>query len=754
MSQADLHPDDGERETRGWNLALGGVLILSLFLRWPYPGPEWVHVDEWQFVLRPLGFWSGDLHPYFFFYPTFQFYLASLLYYPYYLFFYGGAIEHFVASRYFVGGEDLIGLIRGLHSLMATGTVAVCAFLGRRLYGPVGGLLAAGALAVMPLAVRFAHLANTDTPMVLWIGLATLWGVRIVQEGRLRDCLMAGVFVGLAGATKYPGALVAVPVGLACWLRVPSLRDRGIWLAGGAAVLTFALASPYVVLDAPAALEALGKMGEDHVLSDKHSSGVSWSHMLRVNLRYGLGWVGLVMLVPALFWDPRRRRREEWVVIVGLLVFLLLLVVARSDFMRYGLPLTPLVAVLWVRPLSIFAGDRRLLVLACAVLMIEPLYASWRTRSLLSGEDTRQQVKALLEEQAEGGCYVFQPTKGAEMIEGMSPKRLFSRQHHFLQSYGVDDLQAAYEWLSRQEDLPLLLLHCGYRPGTQRLAEEGAEPGSTGWLVLLDHPRLTEAEPDARQWLMERSSMIAEFSPGEMDGAVFDPVDWYFLPVGVFGGTERSGPFIRLGRVPVKNPVSERGAREYFGMLSHFLSGDRELEQERWEEAALHYQKGFQAEFHPPDVLTDQMLYRFNYHLGLVLSHLGEYDRSAAALEAAADVDTGKAELYTGLGFVYGKMGRLEDAIEAWQRVLQLDPTDPDIHYFMGNDYARMEKWDDALVAFQRALESKPRDPDILFKMGHVYRFMGKQGMARACFEEVLSLDPAYPQARESLEQL
>jgi hypothetical protein len=754
MSQADLLPDDSERKFRNWNLALGGILLLSFFLRWPSPGPEWIHVDEWQFVLRPLGFWSGDLHPHFFFYPTFQFYLVSLLFYPYYLLFHGGAIEHFVAYRYFVGGEDLIGLVRGLHSLMAVGTVAVCAFLGRRLYGPLGGLLAALGLAVMPLAVRFAHLANTDTPMVLWVGLATLWGVRIVQEGRLSDCLWAGVFVGLAGATKYPGALVAVPVGLACWLRVSSLRDRGIWLAGGAAVLTFSLASPYVVLDAPAAFEALGKMGEDHMLSEKHSSGASWTHMLSVNLRYGLGLVGLLMLVPGLFWDPRRRRREEWVVVAGVLIFLLFLVVARSDFMRYALPLVPLIAVLWVRPLLVFGYRRWFLVLACSVLMIEPLYASWKTRSLLSGEDTRQQVKAILEDQVEGGCYIFQPMQGAEMIEGVSPKRIFSRQYHYLESYETDDLQTSFEWLSHQENLPLLLLHCGYRAGTQRLSKEGAEPGSTGWLVWLDHPRLEEKDPVTRQSLMGNLSGGIELSPGGMDSAVFDPVDWFFLPVGGFGGTERSGPAIRLAKVPVLYPVSKRGAKEYFGMLSDFLIGDREITRERWEKAAFHFQKGFQAEFHLPDVMLGQMIYRYTYHLGLALSRFGEYDRSAAVLEAAIEIRDDQPESFVGLGFVYGKLGRYEDAIKAWKRGLGLDPANTEIPFMMGNDYAQMGAWDSALNAFKAALEINPKDPDIIFNMGQVYRSLGKKGKARACFGEVLSIDPAHSPARESLQQL
>ena len=81
----------------------------------------------------------------------------------------------------------------------------------------------------MPLHVRFAHMAATDTPTVLWLSLALLFAVRIVQDGKLADCLWAGFFVGLAGATKYPGALIAIPVGLAALLRWPTWRTR-VWL--------------------------------------------------------------------------------------------------------------------------------------------------------------------------------------------------------------------------------------------------------------------------------------------------------------------------------------------------------------------------------------------------------------------------------------------------------------------------------------------------------------------------------------------
>ena len=65
----------------GYVAALAVLFAAGLFLRFPWPVPEWFHVDERAFVLHPLGFWSGDFNPHFFNYPTLHFYLASALYY-------------------------------------------------------------------------------------------------------------------------------------------------------------------------------------------------------------------------------------------------------------------------------------------------------------------------------------------------------------------------------------------------------------------------------------------------------------------------------------------------------------------------------------------------------------------------------------------------------------------------------------------------------------------------------------------------
>ena len=113
--------------------------LLFLFLRWPHPGPGWIHIDERVFLLNPLKLWSGDYNPHFFIYPTLHIYLTSALYYAYYLLGSSYGTEDFVAYHFFVDGSRLIEIARFLNSLLSAATAVVVALAGRHLYGVVAG---------------------------------------------------------------------------------------------------------------------------------------------------------------------------------------------------------------------------------------------------------------------------------------------------------------------------------------------------------------------------------------------------------------------------------------------------------------------------------------------------------------------------------------------------------------------------------------------------------------------------------------
>ena len=420
-----------------WLIALCGLFLFSFFLRFPYPSPSWWHVDERAFILHPLGLWSGDLNPHFFNYPTLPFYLSSLLYYVYYLLSYSGSQLHFVAERYFVGGHDLIVLSRSFNSLQSALTGVVCALVGRQLYGARVGLLVGCSFAVLPLSVRFAHLATVDTGQVLWQVVSLYCALRLLSSGRWHFALLAGVAAGLAAACKYPGVLSVLPLAVACGLSVGSWPERVRFLvvAGIGSVLAFFCASPYVVLDFSSAWVSLSSMGSEHLLSGSHEGeAFSLWHHLRYNLRYGVGLLGVLALVGGLIYRPSRYRSVDWVLLSAVLVQVFFLSLSSSVFMRYALPLAPLVALVWGRLLWCLPQGGWGSWAVAALLCAEPLYSSLHTRALLSGEDTRDLARAWIEDNMPPGSYLIQSTLGAGKLAVIHPGEVYTRQNIFLNS--------------------------------------------------------------------------------------------------------------------------------------------------------------------------------------------------------------------------------------------------------------------------------------------------------------------------------
>ncbi|MBT5327589.1 MAG: phospholipid carrier-dependent glycosyltransferase, partial [Gemmatimonadetes bacterium] len=333
------------------------VVAAALWVRWPIPEPLWSHIDEQILVYTPLGFWSGDLNPHRFNYPSLQFYLNSFLYYCYYLISHRGPLEGFLAVKYFVDSTDLLSVARAAVTITAVATVAVTMRIGQRLYGQRGAATAGLVLCFMPLHVRFSHLANTDIAATFWLSLAILFALRITEREQVKDYIIGGICVGLAGSTKYPAALVGLAVLVAAW-RDP-LRIQRVLLAGFTALVTFACTNPYTWLDHSAFLAEFSRMGEMHLIGDSPSSPISsWWYFLRYNLRYGLGLSGVIALAIALCCRPGNWRREELVVATSAISFAILLAFADSGFMRYALPLAPLSAVLIARPMSGLHGMR------------------------------------------------------------------------------------------------------------------------------------------------------------------------------------------------------------------------------------------------------------------------------------------------------------------------------------------------------------------------------------------------------------
>ena len=722
-----------------WYPLLAALFLFALWLRWPYPAPEWTHVDEWVFLLNPLKLWSGDLNPHFFIYPTLHIYLCSALYYLYYLLWYTEPVGQFVAYRFFIDGGDLLAIARGFNTILSAATVLVVAALGRRIYDRLGGLLAGLFFAVLPLSVRFAHLASTDSAAVLWISLALLGSISIVQQGRTADYVLAGICAGLAGATKYPAALVCVPLALACFLRMPTLRQQGIWLAAGLAIATFALASPYFLLDAERAWQEFSQMGQFHIMSRGGATDIpsEW-YYLRYALGYGVGLIGLVAAGVGLVWP--QRNKEEWVILAATGTFVALLVAAESVFMRYALPMAPLCALLWTRLL----WRRRGWVLAVAVsaLVAEPLYASLQTRQLLSGTDTREEAIEWLHEHVASGAKVVNLPRLVGNIEVLYSEFVFAREIRFMHNFSVRDLLAAYDNLARHDNLPPFYTYL--KPQgiiTPAVSLQDDAPGEA-FVLWYQHPACPVVDGEGERALLEQCTWVEEFSPGDMVQSVYEPVDWYFVPIGDFAAIKKTGPLIRLGRVKVGELSGQGEAKDLFKILHGILKGKVLTAEGAWEEALSVYAEVERIPLDLFAVLNISYLYEYFYSYGLCYSKLGEVEQALGYWELAVQLKADVAELRNNMGAGYARLGREAQAVEHLAAAVKLDPQYAEAHFNLGNVFYRQGDREGALAAWQQTVAVDPDFAKAHFNLGNMHYAHRDWPRALSAFRKASALTP------------
>jgi 4-amino-4-deoxy-L-arabinose transferase-like glycosyltransferase len=89
--------------------------------------------------------------------------------------------------------------------------VALLYHLVRRSFGPVGGLLAALALALTPISVATNRHNNLESLLVLAVLLAAWVFILAVETGRLRWLLVGSLMVGLGFNIKMLEAFLVLP---------------------------------------------------------------------------------------------------------------------------------------------------------------------------------------------------------------------------------------------------------------------------------------------------------------------------------------------------------------------------------------------------------------------------------------------------------------------------------------------------------------------------------------------------------------
>ncbi|MBI2506434.1 MAG: glycosyltransferase family 39 protein [Candidatus Latescibacteria bacterium] len=762
------------------------LLVLGAGLRlWPLLwGPPVWHPDEIFMVVYPLNFFSGDLNPHHFHYPSLHFYLLGLAYGAgflwQYLFGPGWSLLEFAAYHYFWNAEALLLLARLTSVAFALGTVWWAALLARRVYGYPADLVAALLVAVCTVHVRQSFAAGVDVALGFWFVGAVWAGVRLLERQQWPDYALAGALVGLAGATKYPGALAGAAVAAGHLLAGRSLADRRIWIAGLVAIGVFVLVSPYVLLDFET-FRTHFLFQANHLEKGRADLGRAWWYHLKVSLRYGLGWVGLGLGVGAVGQALRSRKKEVWVLLAGFLAYYLVMGAGMLVFLRYALPLMLLLAVLIsgaVRSLR-HRWWRAGLVLLVA---LEPLYASVGMVRIAGREDTRAEARAWVEAEVPEGTVIGNFGGWAGDVQVQTFENLWWEVSQFEQTFGREGLDGAIGFLEKQPARSPFYSYVIQRNNIQAAAgsTEAIESFEPSIVVLHRHPLgYSHIDSSFASDLETIAEPLARFTPPGLRQSLplYDPLDAFYVPLGDFGALTQPGPEVEIWKVKeVALPSKKRlGVRPVFARAyalgaaaeqakgqndealslavraleldpqcpyAYFVLGFLYQQDKQWEKSLGFYREYLRLQL-------DNTTVRHN--LAMVYQALGESEHEEEMLCEALQRAPWKRYSYKFLAQFYQRQNRPAPALQVYTWQLERFPDQGFAHEELGIFCEKHGQPDRAAEVYRTGLERDARHEPLYLRLAQLHLGAGRPQMAAETCEEWLRLNPGRAEAHRLL---
>jgi hypothetical protein len=139
-------------------------------------------------------------------------------------------------------------LARMVNVVYGTLSLWVLFLIGRRLYSPEVGLLAAAVLAAVPRHLTSSTEFKPDILVILLTLITFHWTLSAAARPTLGRFLRVGLGVGLAVSTKYTGVAAAIPITAAVLKNGWHDRRQWLWLvlAGVVSILTFLVLNPFL----------------------------------------------------------------------------------------------------------------------------------------------------------------------------------------------------------------------------------------------------------------------------------------------------------------------------------------------------------------------------------------------------------------------------------------------------------------------------------------------------------------------------
>jgi YYY domain-containing protein len=295
---------------------------------------------------------------------------------------------------------------RVLNVLLDTLTIVLVFLLAQRLFRPSAGLVAAALYALAVLPIQLSHFFTVDIWLTFFVTAALYVAIRYLDRPSYGRALALAVPVGCAFATKASVPSLIVPLLVMAAWALWRAEDRlmvvsSLLSAGALAIVVFSIFEPYAIINSGPFIEDIRVQsrivrGQFDVPFTRQFVGLTPGlYELRNAFLYTLGPGFLLAGLAGVVYGLRRCWKNFdpalLIALIWIVAYLPTLLLIEARFLRYTLPLVPVLAALAGGMLTtrVRVERRALLQLATtAILIVTAVWAIGFT-SIYGRENSR-----------------------------------------------------------------------------------------------------------------------------------------------------------------------------------------------------------------------------------------------------------------------------------------------------------------------------------------------------------------------------